>query len=400
MTWAPAGPRPARRAGVLAAIALLAASACAGAQDLEPAARQAQEAETKAKLEALRERMRALQSERAATQGAHAAVLQKLQDAELLVARLAREVRRIDEAIAAQQSDVDALERERATLQARLDEQRHAIAALLRSAYALGRNAGLRVVFAPEDMGRVGRLLAYHDYLQRDRARRVQALLADLAALARVRTRLDEAHAALAREKAQREREAAALAVSREDQQAALVALEQVLGDQRERLAALGKDEAGLLQLLEQLRDAIADIPNVIAGSEPFATRRGRLPWPASGTVERAYGRTAPDGRVSEGLLIAATGGSEIHAVAHGRVAWADWLKGYGLLTIVDHGDGWMSLYAHSEALLKDVGDWVAAGDVLATVGRSGGQSEPGVYFELRRDGRPVDPSAWLASRK
>jgi septal ring factor EnvC (AmiA/AmiB activator) len=369
------------------------------AQDLEPAARQAQEAEAKSRLEALRGRMRALQAERAATQGAHTAVIGKLKEAELEVARIARDVRRVDEAIVRQEDEIAALERERAVLQARLDGQRHAIAALLRSAYALGRHAGLRVVFAPEDVARVGRLLAYHEYLQRDRARRVQALLEDLAALARVRMRLDEAQLALTQEKSQRQREADALATSRAAQQSALAALAQVLGDQRERLAALGKDEAGLLELLEQLRDAIADIPRVIAGSEPFATRRGRLPWPAAGKVQRGYGRAGADGRASDGLLIAATGGAEIHAVAHGRVAWADWLKGYGLLTIVDHGDGWMSLYAHSETLLKDVGDWVAAGEVLATAGRSGGQAEPGLYFELRQDGRPVDPSAWLARR-
>ena len=180
----------------------------------------------------------------------------------------------------------------------------------------------------------------------------------------------------------------------------ALASLERTFTDQGARLAALGKDEKDLVALLERLRDAIADIPKVLAGAEPLSTRRGRVPWPVEGRVLQGFGTTAPDGRAVEGLLIGARAGADVQAIAHGRIAYADWLKGYGLLAIVDHGDGFMSLYAHNEALLKDVGDWVDAGDALATVGASGGRSEPGVYFELRRDGQPVDPAAWLARRK
>ncbi|TXK64857.1 peptidoglycan DD-metalloendopeptidase family protein [Alkalisalibacterium limincola] len=106
-----------------------------------------------------------------------------------------------------------------------------------------------------------------------------------------------------------------------------------------------------------------------------------------------------PDGRAAQGWLIAGTAGAEVRAISHGRVAFADWLKGYGLIVIVDHGDGWMSLYANNDALLKDAGDWVRAREPVATVGSSGAQGRPALYFELRRESRPVDPASWLQRR-
>ncbi|MCW5567873.1 MAG: peptidoglycan DD-metalloendopeptidase family protein [Dokdonella sp.] len=139
-----------------------------------------------------------------------------------------------------------------------------------------------------------------------------------------------------------------------------------------------------------------ADIPKQLSGAEPFADQRGRLPWPLKGTLRIGFGGRDAGGRQLSGLLIGADAGVPVHAVARGRVAYADWLKGYGMLLILDHGDGWMSLYGANESLLKDVGDWVAAGEVIAQSGASGGQSTPGLYFELRRQGKAVDPKPWL----
>jgi septal ring factor EnvC (AmiA/AmiB activator) len=124
--------------------------------------------------------------------------------------------------------------------------------------------------------------------------------------------------------------------------------------------------------------------------------RVGGLGWPVSGNLIARFGGTLPEGGSSQGLLIAAPTGTPVKAVADGRVVFADWMNGYGLIVIVDHGNGSMSLYAHNEALLRDVGATVRRGDALASVGNSGSGSQPGLYFELRRDGRPVDPIAWL----
>lgn len=394
---------------LLAALLALACAATAPAAEspppstaeaLTPEARAAAEAQAKQQLTAVRDAMRKLAAEREATEGARAQLVGDLRTADLDVARIDRELRELDARLAGRQREIDDLVTQESALQARLEAQREAVAALLRSAFALGRHAELRLWFAPEDMAEVGRLLAYHRYLQRDRTERIRALGADLAALAEARRALEAARAALSADRAARERELAALAASRSQREVAIAALDAALGDQAARLAALGKDERDVQALIERLRDAIADVPRTLAGAEPLDSRRGRLPWPVAGRILDAFGSAGPDGRRSSGVLIGADTGSEVHAIAHGRVAYADWLRGYGLIVIVDHGEGWMSLYAHQEALLREVGDWVDGGDVLGKAGASGGQSQVGLYFELRHDGRPVDPARWLAARR
>jgi septal ring factor EnvC (AmiA/AmiB activator) len=187
------------------------------------------------------------------------------------------------------------------------------------------------------------------------------------------------------------------LEAERAERRQVLATLEATLHDQQSRLGALGKDEKSLLQLLEKLRDVFADIPKQIAGAEPFAQLRGRLLIPLHGSLQAG---SAGDEKDSHGVLIVAAEGGEVHAVSHGRVVFADWLRGYGLLLIVDHGDGYLSLYGCNESLLKDVGDWVDMNEVVATSGASGGRKTPGLYFELRHDGKPLDARAWLKSSR
>jgi len=181
----------------------------------------------------------------------------------------------------------------------------------------------------------------------------------------------------------------------RKQRERALAALDERLASDRRELAGLERDAEELGRLLEQLADVLADVPADVA-IPPFQGLRGDLPMPVAGPVVEAYG----DHRSGElrwtGWLIDVSVGDEVRSIAHGRVAYADWLRGYGLLLIIDHGDEYMSLYAHNEALMRDVGDWVAPGEVIALAGRSGGVSEPALYFELRQGGRPVDPASWI----
>ncbi len=381
-------------------IALLLALALAAggvpAQDDDQAAR---EAELKARLEAVRDEQRRIDVERAGARGQSRDLVAKLREDELAIARVAAEIATLDERIIAQVAEVARLDAEAAGIEARLATQRAALAALLRSAYAAGRHERLRILFAPEDLGRIERALAYHRYLQRDRVARIDALRVDRDALSAVRAAAQAAARALADDRAERSQQAAALEQARAARSATLAELKIRIDDATERLAALGKDERGLLDLIARLRDAIADIPKVLAGAEPFASLRGRLPWPAAGPMREGFGVATGGGRPSEGVLIEAARGAPVRAVSHGRVAFADWMAGYGLLLIVDHGDGYMSLYAHNEAVRAEVGDWVSAGEVIAEAGNSGGRSDSGLYFELRAKGRPVDPVGWLARR-
>src|SRR5690606_26898346 len=188
--------------------------------------------------------------------------------------------------------------------------------------------------------------------------------------------------------------------------------------DRSEREKALGRDARSLERLLERLRAAAARAEAerraaAAASSQPGGTARkprvevartapvqvGGLGWPLSGTLLAGYGTRLPDGRSSSGVLIGAPAGTPVKAVADGTVVFAEWMTGYGMIIIVDHGNGSMSLYAHNDALLKSPGDAVKRGDTVASVGNSGGQGQPGLYFELRRNGQPVNPNTWLQKR-
>ena len=372
--------------------ALLAAAAGAAETPSPDAAR---EAEAKQRLDALRDQIRQISDAQRATDVKKSSAASALREQELKVAAAVKALRATDQELAKQQQRFGDLTAQRDALDAKLHDQRAALAALLRSAYAMGNAEELKLLLAQERIDEIGRMLAYYRYFERARVGQIESLLRDLAALARVQKALDEATAELRQTRAQQADESARLETDRAERVRILSELDATLKDQQQRLAALGKDEKALVELIARLRDVFADIPKQIAGEEPFAQLRGRLQWPVRGkTVVLA---TADEGEhENRGLLIATPNGSEVRAVSHGRVVFADWLRGFGLLLILDHGDGYLSLYGYNEALLKEVGDWVDASEVIATSGASGGRKTPGVYFELRYQGKALDPKGWL----
>ncbi len=179
-----------------------------------------------------------------------------------------------------------------------------------------------------------------------------------------------------------------------------LARLERKINNQEKNLTELEGSRNRIENLLMSLGELLADIPPGPSDSQPFKQQKGKLPWPASGPFLATYGETRNQGGLKwNGVLISVAHGSPVRAVSRGRIAFADWLQGFGFITIIDHGEGYMSLYGHNETLIKQAGDWVNAGDVIATSGDSGGQPMPGVYFEIRSRGKPVNPGSWC-SRK
>lgn len=380
---------------LLAAFALLIVAPLLSAQASPDQARR--EAEAKAKLEVLRGEIAALSKVHAELSAQRAEGVAALREIDTQVSAGARRLRELDAAIAARNAELAAREAERATLQATLGRSRDTLGALLRSAYLVGRGESLKAVLARDRLADSERALAYYRYLQRDRLRRVQVLLDELSALLAVERGIAQARAALATEQSNEQAQAAQLATDRVRREAVLSDFDAKLKQGESRLQALSRDEQSLLQLLEALRDIFADIPKQLDAAQSFANLKGRLRRPHAGPVTVAFGQAIAPGRTSDGWLLDADAGDEVRAMAPGRVAFADWLKGYGLLLILDHGDGYMSLYAQNESLLKDVGDWVAAGDVVSTVGASGGAAHAGLYVEIRHQGRPIDPRPWIA---
>lgn len=365
----------------------------------QPADRSARETEAQRKLDAIRAELRTLGDAQRALDAERGTAAAAVREADEAIDREARGLRDIDDRIGSQQDELAVLESRQTALQDSLGRQREALAALLRSAYALGRHEQVKLLLAQDRLDKLARVLAYHRYFQRDRVDRIEGLLAELAQLAEVVRAVAAQRERLDASRAEQTARIADLEAQRGARRALLAELDGRFSDTQQRIAALGRDEMAVVRLLESLRDVFADIPQQLDNAKPFAQRKGSLAPPLVGKLLANFGARMPDGRTSRGQLVAAEAGTAIRAVAPGRVAFSDWLKGYGLLVILDHGDGWMSLYAQNDTLQRDVGDWVAAGDTLAGVGTSGGQSSPALYFELRRNGRPVDPRGWFAPR-
>lgn len=373
---------------------------------------------TQRKLDRAKQELKDVATERRKVEGQRGAASRRLREVDERVNRSSRALREAEAELQRQQAELEALQARREALGQRLGAQRDELARLLRAVYAVGEDAPLKLMLSQDRVAEGNRLLAYHGYLQRDRARRIAALRIELADLTALERQIAASRAELDAMRERRQAELARLEADRKARERTVAELDQRYQDRRAREQALGRDVKGLEKLLAQLRAAAARAeaerkaaaaraareggavrrPDpVIANAEPI--RVGGLGWPLSGTLVTGYGATLPDGRRSEGVLIGAPSGTTVQAVANGKVVFAEWMTGYGLLCIIDHGDGYMSLYAHNDGLLRDAGSDVQRGDPVATVGHSGGQGRPALYFELRRNGKPVDPRSWLQKR-
>jgi murein hydrolase activator len=384
--------------------------------------------ETERKLEQVRRELREVAAERRRLEGKRGAASRELRTLDERVADTLRELRATEAALARQQARVSDLVVRRDALQATLSDQRRELAALLRAAYTVGGAAPLKLMLAPDGVAEANRNLAYHGYLQRERSRRIATLSRELAGLDALEREVAAEQAALDRTLATQRAQVAALERERTARAEAVAVLDKSYEDRSAREKALGRDASALERLLARLRAAAAKAEAerkaaarreaereaaraADAGTAPAPRRPpvqvaktapvqvGGLGWPLSGTLLAGYGGRMPDGRGSTGVLIGAPAGTAVKAVADGTVVFSEWMTGYGMILIVDHGNGYMSLYAHNDALLRDAGDAVRRGDPVASVGNSGGQGRPALYFELRRDGKPVDPASWLQKR-
>lgn len=395
------------RAPALSAIALAAALAAAPllAQDKS----QAQQAAARQKLSNVHQEVQVLGKQQAATAARRDQLNAELAKQTTALSAAAHALRQTNADIAAKQQQLEQLQQQHTDLQQKLAGQRAAIAALLRASYALGHGSDLRLLLDNEDMDRIARALVYSQYFQQDRLQKVQQLTASLAQLQTLEEQITAEQQALQAQREQREKQSKQLAQQRAAQQKLAAAADATYQDQAQRLAALKQDEQSLNSLVarlqkqidEAMREAAAraaaqqaaahkhggKAPPPLEVGNAGANIRGNLPWPASGEVH-SYGN---------GVLIRAPGGSEVHAVANGRVVYAGFLRGYGMLLILNHGNGWMSMYGNNEALLHNVGDAVTAGQAIGTASPPTG-TNTGVYFELRQSGQPVDPRSWLKS--
>jgi septal ring factor EnvC (AmiA/AmiB activator) len=281
---------------------------------------------------------------------------------------------------------------------ARLAGERAALGDQVRVSYMTGREELFKLLLSQESPASLGRMLVYYDYFNRARSERIRAVSAELGKLDDLGSQTERVAAELARLEAEQAAEVAALAKIRDERKAAVAKLDAGIATANAAMTKLRSDEKRLTELVVQLTELMAGFP--VDTEQPFGKLKGKLAWPVQGRIVGDYGQPRGGGPVKwSGVLLEASQGTAVRAVYHGRVAFADWLPGLGLLIIVDHGDGYMSLYGHNEALLKEPGDWVEPGETIAQVGDTGGQSRPALYFEIRQNGEPVNPRPWIASK-
>jgi septal ring factor EnvC (AmiA/AmiB activator) len=290
------------------------------------------------------------------------------------------------------------LDSELAERESHLDTESAALAVQVRAAYMSGGQEKLRLLLSQRDPATLGRVMAYYRYLNDYRAENIDAVISEIRKLDELKADISAEEARLKELASARYDQLSELQISQESRGALLTSLRQKLASEGREVERLAAQEKDLTRLIAELSSILSDYP--IRSEEPFSALRGKLTWPIAGTLIHDFGQPRAGGDIKwNGVVLAARRGQEVRSIYHGRVAFADWLAGMGLLVIVDHGEGFMTLYGYNETILKNPGDWVAPGDVIATVGESGGQSEAGLYFELRRGTEPLNPRRWITRR-
>jgi septal ring factor EnvC (AmiA/AmiB activator) len=279
--------------------------------------------------------------------------------------------------------------------EAELAKERASLAGQLRAAYLIGREEPLKLLLNQKDPARAGRMFAYYGYFGRARAEQIERIAAAMQRIEVLDTELAEAETKLVSLEAERQAELEKLEGARAKRGKVLASLDTEGRSRAQSLDRLKKQQSGLETLLRELKRAMDRLPS-IDNNDAFARLRGKLSWPVSGRVIARFGEQRAGGLKWDGVLVATDRGASVKAVSEGRVVYADWLPGLGLLAILDHGEGYLSLYGHNDRLYKSVGERVAAGDPIAAAGDSGGRARPELYFEIRKGGRPVDPRPWF----
>lgn len=320
---------------------------------------------------------------------------EELQDeirrADLALAELASRARETQQALDTQETLAEQLEAEIVDITQREAQARDAVQAAVRQAWLLSRRGPLQLLLEAENPERVARLLAYHEHLARSRAEAIETYRESRRELEERRRELASVRDRLERESATLDTQTKQLADARRSQSESLARIETDIEDREARRTELLRNQERLQELLERLARQTVE-----PQGETFAASQGNLPWPVPGRLLQAFeGKRSGGARRSGGVLLAAEPGSHVHAIHPGRVVFADWMRGLGLLVILDHGGGYMTLYAQAESLLRNVGDMVEAGEPLATAGQSGGSWDTGVWFEVRHNGQPADPARW-----
>lgn len=351
------------------------------------------------KLETLHKSIEKIQQHLKGTKKQRSAVLTELKTLESAISDNAIKLKLFEKNLRSIKSQKNNLEDELKQLDQKLRNQRIILSEQIRSGYSMGHQQNIKMLLNQQDPAQAGRAQEYFNYINRARTQQISLFQETMQQKKQteedLKQTLNKHHKLLSAQK-NKKRE---LQKQRLQRKNLITELSNKIKNQENTLVSLEESRNRIENLLKSLGELLADIPTNPLEKQPFKSLKGNLPWPVKGRFLGKFGQPKNQGDLKwNGVLIKANYGTPIKVISHGRVAFSDWLQGYGFITIIDHGDGFMSLYGHSESLFKQTGDWVSSGEVIATTGDSGGQPQSGVYFEIRSRGKPVNPSLWCSA--
>ena len=368
---------------VVASCMLLLLSTVAQAQDSDDA-----EKELAALQEELKARQQALLNSRASAEELQAV----LAESEKQIGAVAGKLNTTRKALAENKQQQASLTRRQAELREAIGQQQSMLAGQLKSAFIAGHYDYAKMIFYQQDAARFERIITYYKYLNQARQANITQFTATVTELESVTASLQQKASELNQLQADQQQQQNELVARQQDRQQTLKQLNAKIAGEETRIAQLREAEQALVEAIERAQ-RMSQIPQKLTG---LASDKGRLLKPADGSVRKLFGKRRQGQVRWKGIMIDGREGSAVKAIAHGRVVYSDWLRGFGLVTIIEHGDGFMTVYGHNQALLRQAGESVAKGETVALIGQSGGQNSPNLYFEIRHKGKAVNPADWL----
>ncbi len=354
---------------------------------------------TEKAIKRLKQQISSLQTELSDYKGQQGQLQKQLRYSETEIGRLGRSIAAIEGQLKRQQQSLANLHKRQSELNLKRTQQEEHISQQIRVAFRMGRSKQIKLLLNQQSPERISRAIKYLDYVNKARVEQIQDYASTLAELERLKPSIENEEERLAKTYASLNTQLASLNKEQDNRNIALKAINKAISNKDTELANRKAERLRLEKLLVAVEQAVANLALPPEYRE-FSKRKGNMAWPVKGRIANTYGSRKTDGGLRwQGVSLKAPEGSPIRSIHNGRVVFADWFKGSGLLVIVDHGNGYMSLYAHNQSLLRETGEWVKAGEPIATLGASGGQTQNALYFEIRHKGKPVNPSQWCTRK-
>lgn len=354
----------------------------------------AEQKASQAQLKKLNQQISSLQKRLQSRQQQVKSINSKLRENDTRINEIGRELATLDNQLGDLSANGQKLEQQRDALRLALEKNAAAINHQIRQQHRLGQQPQLQLLLNLQDPDDLNRQMRYFNNVNKALAEQIISFRQQLAALGSTENALGDNAQAMATKREALATQQKKLQQAQQSRKESLASLNRQIRKDRKSLSSLKLNQKRMEKLLAELKRSL-DLSQLASNDKAFKELKGKLNWPLKGRIKRGFG-SKRDGITYDGIWVSGRTGSAVRAVHHGRVAFADWLRGYGMVLIIDHGSGYMSLYGYNQALLRAPGDWVSAGETIATVGQSGGHAEPGLYFAIRYKGRASNPKRWL----